>query len=235
MFKNKTILITGASSGIGEVTALMFAKEGANIVFTYKSNKEGADNVLAKIQELGQGALAIQADLGNENEAHEVIEKTMKEFGSIDILVNNAGRYIDGDEWKGSSDIWIKSLQQNLVSAMNVSKYVLEVFLKQQNGVMVNVASRYSTDGQFDALAYSASKAALVNITESYSKLLKPFGRANAISPGAVKVGYWLRAPQEELEAQGKLIEPEDVAKKILFLASDESKDVTGQNFPILA
>jgi NAD(P)-dependent dehydrogenase (short-subunit alcohol dehydrogenase family) len=116
---------------------------------------------------------------------------------------------------------------------MNVSKYIIEVFQKQKSGVMVNIASRYSTDGQPDSLSYSASKAGVVNITQAYAKLLAPFGRANVISPNAVKAGYWLRAPKEEVEAQGKLVEPDKVAEKVLFLVSDEAKDITGQNFQV--
>jgi 3-oxoacyl-[acyl-carrier protein] reductase len=229
----KTILITGGSSGIGKATALLFAKNGTNIAFTYKSNKAGADNVIKEIENLGQKAIAIQADLINEIEAKKVVDETIKEFGRIDVLVNNAGRYIDGDEWNCSANIWVKSLQQNLVSVMNVSKYVIEVFQKQKSGVMINIASRYSTDGQPDSLSYSASKAGVVNITQAYAKLLAPFGRANVISPSAVKAGYWLKAPKEEVEAQGKLVEPEKVAEKVLFLTSDEAKDINGQNFQI--
>jgi len=231
----KTILITGGSSGIGKATALLFAKNGANIAFTYKSNKAGADEVVKAIENLGQKAIAIEADLINESEAKNVVDETIKILGKIDVLVNNAGRYIDGDEWNGSSDIWVKSLQQNLVSVMNVSKYVIEIFQKQKSGVIINVASRYSTDGQPDSLSYSASKAGVVNITQAYAKLLAPYGRANAVSPSAVKAGYWLRASEEEVEAQGKLVEPEKVAEKILSLASGEAKDITGQNFPITA
>jgi 3-oxoacyl-[acyl-carrier protein] reductase len=231
----KIVLITGGSSGIGKATALMFAKSGANIVFTYKTNKNEADEVVNEIESLGQKVIAIQANLINEIEAKKVVDETIKEFGKIDVLVNNAGRYISGDEWNGSSDIWVKSLQQNLVSVMNVSKYVIEIFQKQKSGVMINIASRYSTDGQPDSLAYSASKAGVVNITQAYAKLLAPFCRVNAISPSAVKAGYWLRASKEEVEAQGKLVETDKVAEKVLFLVSDEAKDITGQNFQVTA
>ncbi len=235
MFKDKTVLITGGSSGIGAATAIMFAKNGANVAITYKDNKEGAERVAAEIEKLGQKALTIQADLINEVEAKNAVNETIRKFGRIDILVNNAGRYIDGDEWNGPSEVWVKSLQQNLVSVMNVSKYVIEVFQRQKSGVMINLSSRYSTDGQFESLSYAAAKAAIVNITQAYTKLLAPFGRANAISPSAVRAGYWLRAPKEELKAQGKLIKPEKVAEKILFLASDEAEDINGQNILITA
>ncbi|HBI34440.1 MAG TPA: hypothetical protein DEA43_01165 [Candidatus Moranbacteria bacterium] len=236
MFKDKVVVVTGASSGIGAETALAFAKEGANLVITYKDNKVGAEEVAAKIIQAGGGAIVVQADLINESDAKNVIEKAKSEYGKVDILVNNAGRYIDGDEWNGNSEIWTKSLLQNLVSVMSVSKYAIEIFQQQKSGVIVNISSRYSTDGQYDALAYAAAKAGVVNITQAYAKLLAPFGRANAISPGAVNTGYWLRAPKEELEKNlaaipsGKLVEPKEVAEKVLFLASDESSNINGQN-----
>ena len=240
MFKNKNILITGGSSGIGEATALMFAQNGADIAITYRSNKEGANEVVKKIKKLGRKAIAIQANLINEGEAKNVVSETLKEFGKIDILVNNAGRYIDGDEWNGSSDIWLESLQQNLLSMMNVSKYVIEIFQKQNKGIMVNIASRHGLDGQYDAISYAAAKAGVINITQAYAKLLSPFGRANSISPSATNAGYWLTASKKEVEEtlankpSHKFIEPETIAKKIIFLASDDAKNITGQNFLIV-
>jgi len=235
MFKNKIILITGGSSGIGEATALLFAKNGADVALTYKSNKNGAEEVVKKIKELGCKAIAIRANLIKERQARKAVEKTVKEFGKIDILVNNAGRYIDGDEWNGTAKIWIKSLEQNLVSVMSVSKYVIGVFQRQKSGVMINVSSRYSFEGQYDSLSYAAAKAGVVNITQGYAKLLAQFGgRANAVSPSAVRAGYWLTAPKEELEKkENRLINPESVAQKIVFLASEDARNINGQNFPI--
>ena len=239
MFKNKTVLITGGSSGIGEATALLFAKKGADVVITYKSNMDGAKKVIDAIAKLGRKSLAIQADLINETETKKVVAEVVKKFGQIDILVNNAGRYVDGDEWNGTSDIWVKSLQQNLVSMMNISKFVIEKFLKQKSGVMVNVASRHGMSGIPDGLAYAASKAGVINITQAYSKLLAPFGRANSVSPWAANAGYFLQASKEEIAEtvatmkNHKLVEPKTVAEKIVFLASDEAKDINGQNFPI--
>ena len=239
MFTNKTILITGGSSGIGEIATLMFAQNGADVVFTYKSNKKGAVSLIEKVRKLGRKVIAIQADLINESEAKKVVSEAIEKFGKIDVLVNNAGRYINGDEWNGASDIWLESLQQNLISMMNVSKYTIEVFQKQKSGVIISVASRHGLDGQYDAISYAAAKAGVINITQAYSKLLFPFGRANSISPSATNAGYWLTAPKEEVEEtllnkpNHKLVEPETIAKKIIFLASDESRNVTGQNFSI--
>lgn len=236
MFKDKVVIVTGASSGIGAETALAFAKERASVVITFKENKKGAEETAARIDAAGSNSLIVQADLANEVDAKKIIEETKQKFGKLDILVNNAGRYVDGDEWNGSSEIWTKSLGQNLVSVMNMSKYAIEIFQKQKTGVIINLASRYSAQGQYDALSYGAAKAGVVNITQAYAKLLAPFGRANAVSPGAVNAGYWAKAPKEELEATvdgtalKKLVEMSDVVEMIIFLASDKASNITGQN-----
>jgi 3-oxoacyl-[acyl-carrier protein] reductase len=237
--KNNIALITGASSGIGQATALQLAKAGANIAFSYKDNKEGADKTVEELEKLGVKALAIQADLTQDSDAKNLVEKTIEAYGRIDVLVNNAGRYIEGDEWNGEADTWEKTLKQSLTSAMSVSKYVVEVMQKQQSGVIVNVASRHSLYGQYDAIAYAAAKSGIVSITQAYAKLMAPWGRANAVSPGAVRAGYWINAPKEELDESiegtllKKIIEPEDIADTILFLASDKSRMITGQNIVV--
>lgn len=237
MFKNKVVLITGGSSGIGKATALMFAKNNADIVITYKNNKKGADETINEIKKLGKTAIAVKVDLINEKQIKKVVNIIIKKFGKIDILVNNVGVYVKGDEWNKSSNVWIKSLEQNLISMMNISKYVVKFFLKQKNGIMINISSRLGLDGVYDAISYSASKAGVINITQSYAKLLSPFGRANSICPWAVNSGYWLTAPKYELAnmlkimPNHKLIEPEKIAEKIVFLVSDRAKNITGQNF----
>lgn len=235
--QNKIILITGGSSGIGKATALLFAEKGANIAITYKNNKAGAESVVKEIQNKGRKAIAIKANLIKEKATRKAVEKTLKEFGKIDVLVNNAGRYVQGDEWDGPSEAWVASLQQNLVSMMNVAKYVIPVFQNQKSGVMINTASRHGVQGHADAVSYSAAKAGVINITQSYAELLSPFARVNSVSPSATNAGYWLTAPKEELDQvlasrpNHKLVEPETVAQKIVYLASDEAKDITGQNF----
>jgi 3-oxoacyl-[acyl-carrier protein] reductase len=235
----KTVLLTGGSSGIGAETAKLFADEGYNVALTYNTNKEGADSIVSEIIAKGCKAVAFQAELSKEESAKQLVESVHKEFGQIDVLVNNAGRYIDGDEWYGTEKIWSQTLAQDLVSVMNVSKYVIPIFQKQQSGVMVNIASRLGLSGSHEELAYGAAKAGVINITQGYAKLLAPYGRANAVSPGAVNTGYWLTASKEELEATlankplGKLIEPKEVANAILYLATDRSASTTGQNIVV--
>lgn len=232
---DKVILITGGSSGIGAATALLFAKSGAKITLSYKENEVGATDIISKCPE----GKIYKADLSNDDEAKKLVEDVIKDFGRIDILVNNAGRYIPGDEWNGEVDIWMKSIFQNLFSMLSVSKYTLKHFEKQQSGVMVNISSRYSKSGIPDAFTYSISKAGIVNATESYAKLMASYGRANAISPSAVRAGYWLIAPKGELEetvkeiAGKRLVEPAEVAELIYYLASDQASKHNGENILI--
>lgn len=240
MFKDKVVLVTGGSSGIGMATAILFAEQGADVAITYKSNKKGAESVVTQIKRMGRESIAIKADLSKDEEAKKVVKCVIKTLKNLNVLVNNAGRYVDGDEWNLKSETWIKSLKQNLVSIMSVSKYAIEFFEKQGSGVIVNVASGHGISGHADSISYGAAKAGVINITQSYSKLLSSFGgRANSVAPGAVMAGYWLTAPKDELaeklaEKSGKgLLEVKDVAEKIVFLASDEAQDINGQNFII--
>lgn len=240
MFKDKVVLVTGGSSGIGMATAILFAKKGADVAITYKSNRKGAENVADQIKRMGRKSITIKADLSRDEDAKKAVKCVIKQFKKLDILVNNAGRYVDSDEWNLKSETWIKSLKQNLISVMSVSKYATEFFEKQGSAIIVNVASKHGISGHTDSISYGAAKAGVINVTQSYSKLLSSFGgRVNSVSPGAVNTGYWLTAPKEELEARltrspkHKLLEPEDVAKKIVFLCSDEARGINGQNFLI--
>ncbi|MDP4009982.1 MAG: SDR family oxidoreductase [Candidatus Shapirobacteria bacterium] len=241
MFKDKVVLVTGGSSGIGMATAILFAEKGADVAITYKSNKKGAENVVDQIKSMGRKSIKIKADLSKDEDAKKAVKSVIKEFKKLDIVINNAGRYIDGDEWNLKSETWIKSIKQNLISVISVSKYATEFFEKQGSGIIVNVASKHGISGHTDSISYGAAKAGVINVThQSYSKLLSSFGgRANSVSPGAVNTGYWLTAPREELEARlarnpnHKLLETEDVVKKIVFLCSDEARGINGQNFPI--
>jgi 3-oxoacyl-[acyl-carrier protein] reductase len=221
--KGNSVLITGGSSGIGAATARHFAREGCDVCISYRKNESSALAVVEELKKFKVRAISVSADLGNEQDAQNLVASTLKEFGKLDVLVNNAGGYIDGDEWNGESEVWQESLSKNLLSVMNVSKYAIRHFMERKSGIIISVASRHARSGQYDALAYAAAKSGIVNITEAYAKLLSPWGRANAVSPGTVRAGYWLNAPREELDANlaetplGKLMEPEDIADAILF------------------
>lgn len=233
--KNKIVLVTGSSRGIGKAIALLFAKKGAKVVVNYSKSEKEADEVVKEINKISEG-IAIKCDVSDEKQVKIMIEKIVKKFGRLDILINNAGKYIEGDEWNGSSDIWRETLSQNLISTMSTSKYAAQIFIRQKSGAIVNISSVHSLSGQFDAIAYAASKAGLVSVTQAYAKLLFPFANVNSVSPGATRAGYWLYAPKKELNEivsrmhNKRLIEPEEIANVVLSLFSPECSKVTGQN-----
>lgn len=234
-FKEKVVLVTWASKGIGKATALEFAKQWAIVIINYSKSKQPAQDVLDQIQNISQGSI-IKCDVSDETQVKSMIQEIVKLYGRIDVLVNNVWLYIDGDEWNGTSDVWEKTLKNNLISSMNTSKYATEIFQKQKSGVIVNIASRYALSWRPDTIAYAAAKAGIINITQAYARLLSPFWRANSVSPWATNAWYRLTAPQEELDANiahtahKRLIEPEEIAKTILFLASDAAIMINGQN-----
>lgn len=236
---DRVVLITGGSSGIGAATAKLFAKNGFKVAISYKTNESGARKVAEELKKAGSETLVVQANLNSDAEAKNLVKSVLKKFGKMDVLVNNAGRYVSGDDWEGEFEVWEESIKQNLLSNMSVSKYVIQEMKKRKSGVIVNVSSRYSLSGEYEAPAYAASKAAIVNLTQGQAKLMAPWGRANTVSPGVTRAGYWLKATEEELESNmegvplQKIVEPEDIAKAIYFLSSEKAKMITGQNLVI--
>ncbi len=225
--KDKKIFIVGGSSGIGASLVGRCINEGAQVFF---ENKEGTLEVAARTQGM---AKYTQLSLSDYKSIEKVVEQAYSAIGSIDILINNAGRYIDGDEWDGEYHIWEKTIKEDLLGIMEVTKHVAKRFVSEQKGVIVNVASRMGVVGSFEEIAYSAAKAGLINQAQAYAQLLSPFGRANSVSPHATKAGYWLRAPEESRirnTTMGRLVEVEEVVNAIVFLASEEASMITGQN-----
>jgi len=138
-FDGKVVVVTGGSGGIGKSTAMKFAAMGAKVAIIYNRNEAGAKAVLEQICQKSMG-MVVKADLASEKNARKAVKQIIDKLGKVDILVNNAGGYIDGDEWYGPSDIFIRTLERNLVSMMNISKYIIPFFLDQKKGIMVNVA-----------------------------------------------------------------------------------------------
>lgn len=229
----KTSVITGSSGNIGLAIASEFAALGHNLVLQYRSHNEPLLKFVANHPQVK--ILTVQADLATDAGAKKVIDLACAEFGTVDTVVNNAGSYTETDEWTGSVEVWKKTLDDNLISMLAVSKYAALQFQKQHAGCLVNIASRKAVFGHYEELAYSAAKAGVLNATVSYAKLLSPFARVNAVCPGAVESGYWLNAPKKELKnhinntAHKRLINPQEVAAVVAFFASDAASMVTGQ------
>lgn len=236
---SQSYLVTGSTGKIGQNVLKQLLESGNKVVGQYFSNDQEVVNIQKENYEFINNLHFIKTDLSSETNSKILIEKTVEKIGSIQGLVNLAGKYFEGDEWNGETKAWDKTLDLNLKSAMWCSRYVTELFIQQKSGVIVNISSRFGISGIPEAVAYSIAKAGIINLSQTYAKLLSPFGRCNCVSPPAVNSGYWLQADEKELaETISKtpnkaLIEPSDVADLIIFLLSEKSRSINGQNIII--
>lgn len=236
LLDGKTALVTGATRGIGRAIALRFAAEGADVAFTYRSQHEAAESLVAELEALGVKAKAYTSDAADFDGAHEVVENVKALFGKIDILVNNAGITRDGLMMRMDEKQWDDVIDTNLKSAFNFIHACTPVMARQRGGSIINMTSVVGLSGNAGQCNYSASKAGLIGLSKSIAKEMGPRGiRSNCIAPGFIATDMTAALPEtvrQEWEKQIPLRRggtPEDVAKVALFLASDLSAYVTGQ------
>ena len=232
----KTALVTGATRGIGRAIALKFAEEGANVAFTYRSQHEAAQTLVAEIESFGVQAKAYASDAASFEDAHNVVEDVKAVFGRIDILVNNAGITKDGLMMRMDEAQWDAVIDTNLKSAFNFIHACTPIMARQRCGSIINMSSVVGISGNAGQCNYSASKAGLIGLAKSIAKEMGPRGiRANCIAPGFLATDMTEAIPEnvrQEWEKQIPLRRggtPEDVANVALFLASDMAEYVTGQ------
>ena len=236
LLEGKTALVTGATRGIGRAIALKFAAEGANIAFTYRSQHEAAQSLVAEIEALGVSVKGYPSDAASFEGAHAVVEDVKATFGRIDVLVNNAGITRDVLMMRMDEAAWDAVIDTNLKSAFNFIHACTPVMARQRGGSIINMSSVVGIAGNAGQCNYAASKAGLIGMTKSFAKEMGPRGiRANCIAPGFIATDMTDALPEAmraDLEKQIPLRRggtPEDVAGVALFLASDMSAYVTGQ------
>lgn len=235
----KNYLITGSTGKIGQSVVKLLLESGNQVVAQYFSNDQEVEVMQLTNTQFAHNLHFIKTDLTSEINVKQLVDQSVETLGSIDGLVNLAGKYFDGDEWNGVTKTWDDTFDLNLKSVMWCSRFVSELFIRQKSGVIVNIASRFGLSGDPETIAYSISKAGIINLTHSYAKLLSPFGRCNCVSPWAVNAGYWLKADKSELEdtiskiPNKRLVEPIEVADLIIFLLSEKSRSINGQNIII--
>ncbi len=233
-FKNKVVLVTGSSHGIGKATIIEFAKKGCNVIINYNQSKKEALALKKQIESLYPiKVLAIKADISNEEEVINMINKIISTFGRIDILVNNAGIAIDTTFEDKTKENFQKILDVNLIGTFLVSKYASIYMIKQKHGKIINVSSTNGIDTYYPySLDYDASKAGLISLTHNLSKQLAPYVNVNCVCPG------WVNTPMNnDLDSEyikeeiakinlRRFARPEEIAKVILFLASEDASYV---------
>lgn len=234
--KDKIAIITGSSRGIGRATAILFAQEGAKVVINYVKEKKKAEEVEKIIGK--DNCLVVPADVATEEGVKKLVRETMKRFGRIDILVNNAGA-IGERGWKTGIEAWHKTLDINLTSAWLMTREVAPVMEGQGNGSVVNLASTVGILGVAPILAYSCAKGGLVSMTKAFAKELAPTTRVNAVAPSNVMTDMTKSAGPELIEffrndtPLKRIATPEELARAILFLASDDASYITGHTLVV--
>ena len=236
LLKGKTVIITGATRGIGKGVALKLAEQGANIAFTYVSSKEKADAIEQELLLLGVKAKAFKSDASKMSEAESFVKKVNETFGSIDVLVNNAGITKDNLLMRMSEDDFDRVLEVNLKSIFNMTKSVQRTMLKQRSGSIINMTSVVGVKGNAGQSNYAASKAGVIGFTKSIALELGSRNiRCNAIAPGFIETEMTDKLDEKVISEWRNSIPlkrggtPEDVANVTLFLASELSAYVSGQ------
>ena len=234
---NKTVLITGASGGIGEALCRDFAKAGYDVVIHYNSSQESALKLQTELEESYKvKAVPIKADLKNSEDVKAMAETAINAFGKIDVLVNNAGvAYFS--LFQLADDNKVRELFEiNLMSAMNLTKEILPSMIKNQWGRVINISSMWGIAGASCEVHYSASKSALIGFTKALAKEVGPSGiTVNCIAPGYIDTKMNSCIDEDSTKEivdctpVGRKGQPEDVSPLAVFLSDDKASFITGQ------
>lgn len=240
LLEGKVALVTGASRGIGKAIALLLAENGADVAVNFAGSTAAAEAVAAEIEKMGRKAILVQGDVSQTEVCAEMVDKVVKELGHIDILVNNAGITRDTLLLCMKEEDWDAVLNTNLKGVFNCTKAAVKYMAKQRSGSIVNISSVVALMGNAGQANYAAAKAGILGFTRSVAKEMAARGiRVNAVTPGFIKTDMTSVLSEKVVAAMeasiplARLGEPEDIAKAVLFLVSDNAAYITGQTLHV--
>ena len=232
----KTVLITGASHGIGKATAILFAKHNYNVIINYNTSEDEAKKIEVDLIKQGANVLAIKADVSNQDEVKEMFGVINDNFGDMHVLINNAGISSQKLFTDVAEEEWDKIFDVNIKGMFNCTQLALKSMIKNHFGKIINISSIWGLTGASCEVVYSATKAAVIGFTKALAKEVGPCNiNVNAVAPGVIdtqmnkNISVEIMCDLKEQTPLGVIGTCEDVAQTILFLASDNSKFITGQ------
>jgi 3-oxoacyl-[acyl-carrier protein] reductase len=240
LLDGKKAIVTGASRGIGRAIALALARAGADVVVNFNGQAAAAEEVAARIREMGRRAVTCQADVSVPSEAVKLVNVAAEQLGALHILVNNAGITRDNLVMRLADEDWDRVLDVNLKGAFNTIKAASRLMMKARWGRIINISSVVGLSGNAGQANYAASKAGLIGLTKAVAKELGSRNiTVNAVAPGFIltdMTGSLSGAVREKMLSQvalGRFGQPEEVAAAVVFLASDAAGYITGQTIVV--
>lgn len=240
LLENKTALITGASRGIGKGIAIEFAKQGANVAFTFNASVDAAKELEKELEAFGIKAKGYQSNAADFDSAQDLVKEVLQDFDSVEILVNNAGITKDNLLMRISEADFDKVIEVNLKSVFNLTKAIIRPMMKQRLGSIINMSSVVGVKGNAGQANYAASKAGILGFTKSVALELGSRNiRCNAIAPGFIETEMTDKLDSNTVEEWRKAIplkrggSPTDVANACVFLGSEMSAYITGQTLHV--
>ncbi|MFD2612965.1 3-oxoacyl-[acyl-carrier-protein] reductase [Paenibacillus gansuensis] len=239
-FEGKTALVTGASRGIGRAIALALAEAGADVAVNYAGSEEAAAQVVEAIEAMGRRAVKIRANVAVSSEVEDMVKHVLETFGKIDILVNNAGITRDNLIMRMKEEEFDQVIDTNLKGVFNCVKAVTRPMMKQRGGRIVNISSVVGALGNPGQINYVAAKAGVIGMTKAAARELASRNiTVNAVAPGFIETDMTDKLSAEQRDGLmgsiplARLGQPEDIAKAVLFLASEDASYMTGQTIHV--
>ncbi|MFL2615306.1 MAG: 3-oxoacyl-[acyl-carrier-protein] reductase [Candidatus Marisimplicoccus sp.] len=236
LLESKVAIVTGGSRGIGKAICQTFAENGCDVALTYNNSKESAENLAKDLKNIGINAKAYKSDASSFDDATQLVEDVINDFGKIDILVNNAGIKKDNLLMRMDKEDFDSVINTNLSSVFNLTKASIRTFLKQRSGSIINISSVVGVKGNAGQSNYSASKAGIIGFSKSVALELGSRNiRSNVIAPGFIETDMTDSLSEDVINSWKESIplkrggDPSDVGNACVFLASDLSSYITGQ------